>query len=282
MTACAVIMSVYKNDKAEYLDQAVRSILDQDVFLKIHIYLAVDGQISAPVEKYIANNRKCFYRILRKHQNQGLARALNDLIDLLGDEEYIFRMDADDIVMPRRFSKQIAFMEDNPDIDVVGGGIIEFDGNGNAVTERHYPETNAEALQYVSKGNPLAHVTTCFRRRVFDQGVRYPTDDFPEDLALWFVLFLKGFRVASIPVPFVRVRVADGYYERRNFRWALSEMKTYLKGLYRLSGFSWQMLFPLCRFAMRCLPTFATRSIYQSRAKFMNPKPSENHHRKAA
>lgn len=282
MITCAVIMSVYKNDKAEDVAQAVQSLLDQKISLMVNIYLAIDGPIPATLEKYI--NRHCHYftRILKKPKNERVAKAMNDLIDLLGEEEYIFRMDADDIAMPDRFKRQVDFMEANPHVDVVGGGIIEFDDNGDEVTERYYPETDVEVRKYICKGNPLANVTTCFRRRVFDQGLRYPTDAFFDDITLVFDMLAKGFCVANIPYPMVRVRASGDYYKRRNIRWVIPEIKVYLRGIYKLHGLSWRMIFPFFRSAMRCLPTFATRIIYQSRAKFMNPSPSETHRRKAA
>ena len=279
----AALISVYKNDQIQQFTQAIESLLEQDYGAQnIHIYLGIDGPIPEEIEQYIKSYSNCFHKIIRNQTNQGLAVTLNRLINAVENEKYIFRMDADDIALPFRFRLQAEFMEANPDVDVVGGGIVEFGADGNAITERYYPETHVEILQYIKKSNPLAHMTTCFRREVFEKGVLYPTNDFPEDLALWFGMLSKGFRIANIPHTLVRVRTASGYYARRNFRWAYSEMKTYLKGIRLLFGFSWCMTLPMCRFMMRCCPTFVTRAIYQSRAQFMNPPSSKNQQQKAA
>jgi len=54
MEKVAFIMSVYKNDKLEYVKEAVESIINQDYgFENINIYLGIDGEIAKDIEDYI-------------------------------------------------------------------------------------------------------------------------------------------------------------------------------------------------------------------------------------
>ena len=86
-------------------------------------------------------------------------------------------MDADDIALPDRFEKQIAYLEAHPEVDMVGGAINEIDENGNdrGKTTR-YPCESDLCRAFFAKRNPVAHPTVMFRRSFFEKaGWEYPT-----------------------------------------------------------------------------------------------------------
>lgn len=56
-------------------------------------------------------------RVFRNEQNMRLANSLNRGTELARGK-YIARLDADDICLPNRFEKQLAFMESRPDVDL--------------------------------------------------------------------------------------------------------------------------------------------------------------------
>ncbi len=55
----------------------------------------------------INDNKDIFYKIIKNKYNMGLAKTLNKLIEVLEDEEYIFRIDADDICRSDRVQKTL-------------------------------------------------------------------------------------------------------------------------------------------------------------------------------
>ena len=58
------------------------------------------------------------------------------------DYEYIARMDADDISMPDRFEKQLAYMEAHPKIECLGTWAIEIKSDGSEYYRKQMPETH--------------------------------------------------------------------------------------------------------------------------------------------
>jgi glycosyltransferase involved in cell wall biosynthesis len=108
--AISVAMSVYNN--AAFLDQAVESILGQS--LSDFEFLIVDDGSndgsSAILDGYAARDSRI--RIIRQ-ENRGLIASLNRLLSE-ARAPLIARMDGDDISLPERFERQVAFLDVNP------------------------------------------------------------------------------------------------------------------------------------------------------------------------
>jgi glycosyltransferase involved in cell wall biosynthesis len=119
----AVILPVYKNDRDDYLNLAVESILNQ-TYKDFHLFIGVDGQVGESLTNYLKlEAQQSKVSVIWYKENRGLACVLNDMFDLCFENgyEYIARMDADDISAPNRLEKQMKFLYFHTDIDVVGG-----------------------------------------------------------------------------------------------------------------------------------------------------------------
>lgn len=138
-----VIMSIYKNDNLLAVTQSIESILRQ-AYEKIEFYIQLDGEIRSDVLQYLRGLciQDIRVKILNRTLNRGLAYSLNELLNIVltKEYEYIARMDADDISMPERFVKQIAFMNSHPDIDCLGTWAIEIDDDG----KEYFRKKNAD------------------------------------------------------------------------------------------------------------------------------------------
>ena len=106
----SILMPVYNSEK--YLREAIKSILNQ-TFTNFELIIINDGSTdnSLKIIKSFKDNR---IKIIKNKGNLGLIKTLNKGIDL-AQGKYIARMDADDIAMPKRLEKQIAFFNENPD-----------------------------------------------------------------------------------------------------------------------------------------------------------------------
>lgn len=161
----AVIMSVYKNDRLEYLQECIDSLYTQ-TFKEFDIFIQLDGKVPKEIEGYLdeeLNDNKI--KILNKRdENKGLAYSLNELLHLAIEQgyEYFVRMDADDISMPERLQHQYEYMQNNHEIDVCGGEIEEFNIDSGAAQRIIYPKTHQEIFEGMKKRNSMAHVTTFF------------------------------------------------------------------------------------------------------------------------
>ena len=264
MKKVAFIMSVYKNDKLKYFKEAVESIINQDYgFENINIYLGIDGEIGNDIEDYIKSNSHYFYKIIKNETNQGLAYTLNRLIDALDNEEYIFRMDSDDISKLDRVTKQIMYMENNPDIEISGGSIEEIDEDGNIKGIRKYPKDTQSAKRYIPKASIFAHPTVCFRKSFFDKCFRYDKRYTGiEDIALWFVLLENDIQIGNIEDIVLNFRLSKNLYNRRGYAKAFDEFKIYWNGTLKLYGINYRLIYSIMRLITRFMPPSIVKIIY--------------------
>lgn len=212
----SVCMSVYRNDKPMDFLTAVRSIYNQTM-PPSEIILVVDGPIpdtvdnaittlqgEIPVMKVIRLKMNCGHAIARQ---TGLEAAANNLCAL---------MDSDDISVPNRFEKQINFLREHPDVDIVGGQIEEFIGTtDNVVGARIVPTSDSEIKEYMKSRCPMNQMTCMFRKDSVLKAGGYLDWYCNEDYYLWNRMYLKDMVFANIPDCLVNVRVGEEMYQRR-------------------------------------------------------------------
>jgi len=158
--------------------------------------------------------------ILRSHQ--GLVPALQAGV-AVAKGEFIARMDADDVGLPDRLSKQVRFLRDNPDVVAVGGGVrYLIHGEPSPKTTRP-PLCRDEVSRVLKRDSPLVHPTAMIRREALEKigGYRAP---FPcaQDYDLWLRLSEIG-ALANIPDIVLHYRITSGQITVRHLRAALLE-----------------------------------------------------------
>lgn len=275
MKKVAFIITVYKNDNPCFFEESVSSIINQTYgFENINIYLGVDGKLTDELNKYIKNNLSNFYKIVRNTENKGLAFTLNRLVEVLEDEEYIFRMDSDDICCPNRVLKQITYMQENSSVLISGGAIEEFDKNGRVAMVRSYPDNTEKAKDYIYKASIFAHPAVCFNKEFFIRGFRYnTTHKFSQDVDLWFLALKNNIEVGNISDIILKLRVNPDFYKRRSYKKAFGEFRIYYKGIIQNYGFGFKLIYPVMRLLARLLPIFIVKFIYKGGVrKFLNQK----------
>jgi glycosyltransferase involved in cell wall biosynthesis len=263
----AVIMTLYRSDDLGYFELALRSIESQQMNGTIRIYLCVDGPISADRETYLAANGKRFYKIIRNKVNAGLAVSLNRLIDVLEDENLVFRMDGDDISHPMRVAKQAAYMATHPEISLVGCQALDINEHGEVIGERRYATDPDAVSRLMGRMTSILHPTFCIRSSVFrDPAIRYPNAYLTEDAAFLVVMIGKGHQIANLDETLFSWRVASDFFVRRSDpKRGLAELVWFGKATHLHHGFvSGKYIYPLSRFIIRCLPHTVVRWLYRS------------------
>ena len=134
----------------------------------------------------------------------GIARALHTGLQH-ATTRLVARMDADDVSHSERLALQIAFLNDHPEVGVLGtqtafsttvkksSGMRWFvDWQNTILTpHEHYVKRFVDA--------PLAHPTVMFRRELVDRFGGYDTGPLPEDHELWLRWMHQGVRFAKLP-----------------------------------------------------------------------------------
>lgn len=202
---CTVLMPVYNGER--YLAEAVQSILDQ-TFHDFRLLIIDDGSTDRSLE-LARSFTDARITLACNETNQGVAATLNRGLASI-QTDYIARMDADDIALPDRLERQIAFMDGHPDIGLCGGYHQKFfpdDITGHTIMMRHaltHDEIRFRLLFQCTFG----HSTIVLRRAVLQQHrLTYSTDHpYAEDYELWTRL-VQCTRMANIPCLLVRYRV---------------------------------------------------------------------------
>ncbi len=238
----SVLISVYSGANPAHLRIALDSIVGQTL-LPDEIVLMQDGPLTPEQEEVVAGygESPCVVDLSvdedaasiasrrdralapgspaspqlvigRFAQNVQLGRALAAGVALCRNP-YIARMDADDIAVPDRLAKELAFMEAHPDVSVLGGAIEEFDGD---VTKGTKTIPGGDDLRSYAKFRcPVNHMTVMMRRADILAAGNYHHFPGLEDYELWSRVLAQGFVLDNIPDVLVRARCDSGFYDRR-------------------------------------------------------------------
>lgn len=266
-----VLLPVYKKDSIAFLKKSVGSILGQTL-QDFHIYIGVDGPVGEELDECLKKmNEEANITVVRFEVNRGLACVLNDLIAICKKEgyEYYARMDADDISLPDRFEKQVKYLEEHADVDVVGGAIEEIDGNDN-LRGKHveYPLMHDDCRKFFRYRDPLAHPAVMFRARFFEKVATGYRNEYRknQDTMLWFDGFMNGCVFANVKDTVLHFRVNDDFYNRRNgWKRAKQMLRDRLKMNKALKYDLSANLFAQGMFCMTVSPSWVKKILYKIR-----------------
>lgn len=224
----SVLMSVYKKEKATYFKESIQSMLNQTI-MPDEFVIVKDGEITEELEEVIAkysSEYKNLFKIIDIKENVGLGPALAIGIDNCKNE-YIARMDSDDISIPTRIEKQMKKLEEFPDIDIIGSNVGEFiDNTENIISYRNLPESNDDIQKFSKKRNPFAHPSVILRKQKVLEAGNYRKYYLCEDYDLWNRMIAKGAKCYNIQENLVFMRISKDFFKRRG---GIKYLKSILK-----------------------------------------------------
>ncbi len=200
----SVLMPVYNSEN--FLKEAIESILKQ-TYKRFEFLILDDGstdQSSKIIEEYCQLDKRI--KFFKSDVNQGLVIQLNRGLEI-ANGMYIARMDSDDIADKYRLEHQLYYLQQNPNIAVVGSSVEIIDDFGKPLSYNRRAEDYRTLYWRSFFSNPLSHPTVMFRKSVLKEVGGYNSKTFPvEDLALWLEM-LKLFEIANINKPLLRYRI---------------------------------------------------------------------------
>lgn len=204
----AVILPVYNAEK--YLTECLDSLFAQTFqdFCVIAINDASTDSSGKLLEEYAIKESRL--RVFHFSHNQGDPAATQFAFDMLEymQVDYVARMDADDICLPQRFEKQIAFLEQHPEIDVVGSNMIHF-GENIQETYTSVPLVDGEikASLITARANILNPTSMWRHSSVKPLKLRYDVQKIACDFAMWVSLAIYHKKFANIEEPLLKYRL---------------------------------------------------------------------------
>lgn len=162
----SVITAVYNGER--YLSEAIESILAQ--ICRDFEFLIVDDGSTDKSVKILADaaRRDVRIRIITNPGNIGLTRSLNKAFaEARGT--LIARMDADDVALPERFERQVAFLQKNPEVGVVGTSYRFINERGETIGEKSILTDNESIQRALIRFNPFLHSSVMIRKGLLDR-----------------------------------------------------------------------------------------------------------------
>lgn len=237
----SVLMSLYLKEKPEYLNEALKSVINQTVKPN-EIVIVYDGPITTElksvVEQYVTNNPGLI-KIIDNPENKGLGLALADGVPQC-TYELIARMDTDDICRKDRFEKQLEEFVKDPRLDICGSHILEFEEKEeNIVARRRVPLVDKDIKEYQKRRDGFNHVSVMFKKKSVLAAGNYQSCLLMEDTLLWANMFMNGAKGKNIDDYLVYVRIGKDMYERRGGFDYYKKYKAGRRKVYETGYISW-------------------------------------------
>lgn len=224
----SVLLAVYIKENPAYLREALSSIWDKQSLRPDQIVLVKDGVLTPELDSVIADWKIKLGEVLTLvplAENVGLGVALNKGLQHC-EYALVARMDTDDIAMPTRFKKQVAFMLQNPDIAASSAQIEEWNPQLTQKLDQRILPTEPAALRlFAKRRSPLSHPVSILRKTVVLDIGGYPPLRKAQDCALWSLLLAKGYKLANLPDMLLKMRTGDELLSRRGWFYFKQELQ---------------------------------------------------------
>lgn len=208
----SVVMPVYNAQK--YVGQAIKSILRQ-TYRNFELIIVNDASTDRSLQ-IIKRYKKRYPRKikiidLKENLNKGGDACANEGLKVARGK-YIARMDADDVAVHERLAKQVAFLEGNPEVFLVGSNAYVIDQKGEIMGEKREPAKNSAISQSYFTFNPIIHPTALFRatylsKQPFRYIIQYSANN---DYYTFFKLNCQGAVFANLARKLLYHRIHDG------------------------------------------------------------------------
>ena len=214
MEKITVLMSVY-NENVDILSAAIESILNQ-TYKEFRFLIIIDNRRNVDaintIKKYQEADSRIVYLINDK--NLGLALSLNRGIEVI-DTEYIARMDADDISSPDRLEKQLAFIQSNSTVSLIGCNVVYMAPDGSTIAKRGMIPTDLKAIAKTMKYQNVLNHPTFFGKTTTFKKYKYRELRYSQDYDFVCRLLEHGEIVLNLPDYLLRYRTNPNVSENK-------------------------------------------------------------------
>lgn len=221
MPKISIISGIY--NCADTLEEAINSILKQTI--SDWEWILCDDGSSDETYQIALKYQKAYpekFTVLKNEQNRGLNYTLNRCLSV-AKGEYIARMDGDDRCHSKRFAREMAVLENEPQIDIVSTDMAFFDETGTWGRIAHPDEPCAKDFLH---GSPFCHAPCMVRKRAFDRVGGYSDERMllrVEDYHLWLKMYAAGMKGYNIHEVLYEMRDDRNAFARRKFRYRINE-----------------------------------------------------------
>ena len=268
----SLLLCTYRNENPLHLKECLDSILSSTVHPN-EMVIVKDGPLTLELDEVISVTTFPFEtKTIQLPTNQTLGIARREGVNA-AKHDWIALMDSDDYMAPNRFVIQLAEIMKNPNIDIIGGQIAEFNIlRSQTHTLRKVPTCHTEIMAFAKKRNPFNAMTVMFKKNLAIKSGNFRHFPGFEDYDLWTRMIANGALCQNSSEILVYARTGVGMYQRRRgFDYIKQEwrMQRQLRSLGITTRLNFIKNLSL-RIPSRILPKKALGRIY---TKFLRKKP---------
>lgn len=217
MEKYSVLMSLYIKEKPEYLDLAIKSMVEQTL-MPDEIVIVKDGPITHELQdildKYTKKYPKLF-NIVGYEKNRGLGLALNFGLEHCRNE-LVARMDTDDISKKDRCRKQIERFNIKPELSIVGAWVDEFYTSIDKIeSTRVVPIELQDIYKFGRRRSAFNHPVVMYRKSKVLENKGYSDLKRNQDVDLFGRMLFSGCKAENIGESLLYFRANEDLVKRR-------------------------------------------------------------------
>lgn len=213
----SVLMPVYEKVEPEQLKLSIESLLKQTMKPN-EIVIIKDGKLTKQLDEILEDYKEKYqdlFFLYQTSQKLGVGLSLQKGVKLCKNE-YIARMDADDICLLNRFEKQFHYLEENKEVDICGSWIEEYDEEMKKIISiRKVAVEDKDIKDKLKIMCAFNHMTIIFKKSIVMKVGNY-RDMKLEDYDLFVRLAENDCIMHNLPECLVKVRGGESCYERRS------------------------------------------------------------------
>lgn len=213
----SVLMSVYKNENPDYFRMSIESMIHQSLMPE-EIVIVKDGQLTEELDnviKFYETKYRKMITIVALSNNIGLGLALNEGLKKCRNE-FVARMDTDDISLINRCELQIAEFRKDKNLDIVGTNIDEFyDTPQNCISTRVVPTNHDDIINFSRRRNPFNHPTVMYKKSSVISNGGYSDFRRNQDLDLFVRMLNNNCKAKNIDQSLLLFRANKDNLQRR-------------------------------------------------------------------
>jgi glycosyltransferase involved in cell wall biosynthesis len=199
----SVVMTVHNG--LPHVIEAVDSILGQD-FDRFELVVVDDGSTDGTPDALAGRDDERLRLVRRAHL--GRAAALDHALRLARGR-YVANLDADDVALPGRLALPVRFLDEHPEVAVVGAAVQPYVGSARRRPRRLPRSDRAIRWSFLFR-NPIFHSSATFRADAAAAVGGYPVD-MTDDAGLWIRLGGRQ-SLANLDVPLAAKRLHPGQH----------------------------------------------------------------------
>ena len=178
-----------------YIEECILSIVNQ-TYQNIELIVIDDGSKDRSRE-ILERLQKQYDFVLVFQENQGVSKTLNKAIRQYAHGKYIACLASDDFIMPDKIERQVRFLEENPEVDVVFGKVYMVDEKSQIINDRKIFEPFDEPVKKIPfelliENNRIPAPSKLMRRDSWEKCGGYNENTIIEDFDLWLKIAHQG------------------------------------------------------------------------------------------